>query len=86
MLNRYRGLNPYRGFESHPLRHLPDSIELFASAAHRSVALFRDQTVATVPFLVPRQSQPRDLLVGQLGEGERMIPVSGEVDFSRLDR
>ena len=32
MLNRYRGLNSYRGFESHPLRHLPDSIELFASA------------------------------------------------------
>lgn len=21
LLNRYRGLNPYRGFESHPLRH-----------------------------------------------------------------
>ena len=29
LLNRYRDLNPYRGFESHPLRHFPQKSAIF---------------------------------------------------------
>ena len=76
LLNRYRGLNPYRGFESPSLRHLRRAKELQSPGAVRACA-YRPRTHQFVLELLLQRSAGTARLVIVICGGLAIVGYGG---------